>query len=155
MTTTTDVRREITVAVTPERAFDLFANHMTEWWPAEHHLATSPVVAMIIEPRVGGRLYDRCEDGSVSVWGQVTEWEPPARFAFAWMITDTWQLETDVEKASRVSVSFSAEGDRTRVVVVHDEFWRMPDGGQGMADAVGAPDGWQLGLNRFADFVAR
>ena len=155
MTTTTDVRREITVAVSPERAFDLFTNHMGEWWPAEHHLATSPVVAMIIEPRVGGRLYDRSEDGSESVWGQVTEWEPSARFAFAWMITGTWQPETDVEKCSTVSVSFSAEGDGTRVVVVHNEFWRMPEGGQGMADAVGAPDGWQLGLNRFADFVAR
>ena len=46
MTTITDVRREITVGGTPERAFDLFTNHMAEWWPAEHHLAGSPVVAM-------------------------------------------------------------------------------------------------------------
>ena len=41
MTTITDVRREITVGGTPERAFDLFTNHMAEWWPAEHHLAGS------------------------------------------------------------------------------------------------------------------
>ena len=115
MTTITDVRREVTVAGTPERAFDLFTNHMAEWWPAEHHLAGSPVVAMTVEPRVGGRIYDSCEDGSDSVWGQVTEWDPPAGFTFAWMITGTWQLETDVEKASRVSVTFAAEGDRTRV----------------------------------------
>jgi len=155
MTTTTDVRREITVAVSPERAFDLFTNHMADWWPAEHHVATSPVVAMTIEPRVGGRLYDRCENGSESVWGEVTEWRPPDRFAFAWMLTGTWQLETDVEKASRVSVSFIADGDNTRVILVHNDFWRLGEGGQGMADAVGAPDGWQLVLNRFAEFVVK
>ena len=27
--------------------------------------------------------------------------------------------------------------------------------GHGMAEAVGAPDGWQLGLRRFAEFVAK
>ncbi len=154
MTTITDVRREITVAGTPERAFDLFANRMVEWWPAEHHLAGSPVVAMTVEPRIGGRIYDSCEDGSESMWGQVTEWNPPAGFTFAWMISGTWQLETDVEKASRVSVAFIAEGDRTRVIVVHKDFWRLAEGGQGMADAVGGAEGWGSGLQQFADFAA-
>ena len=80
MTTATDVRREITVPGSPDRAFDLFTNHMAQWWPSEHHVAASPVVAMTVEPRVGGRLYDSCEDGSESAWGQVTAWDPPARF---------------------------------------------------------------------------
>lgn len=155
MTTITDVRREVTVAGTPERAFDLFTKRMSEWWPAEHHLATSPVKAITVEPRVGGRMYDSCEDGSESVWGHVTEWDPPGGFTFGWMINGTWQLETDVEKASRVSVTFTAEGDRTRVIVVHKDFWRMAEGGQGMADAVGAADGWGAGLKQFAEFAAR
>ena len=64
-------------------------------------------------------------------------------------------LETDVEKASRVSVAFTADGDRTRVVVVHKDFWRMAEGGQGMADAVGSVDGWGSGLKHFADFAAK
>jgi uncharacterized protein YndB with AHSA1/START domain len=154
MSTITDVRREVTVAGTPQRAFDLFTQRMGEWWPADHHLATSPVVAMTVEPQIRGRLYDTCEDGSQSVWGQVTEWDPPAGFTFAWMINGTWQLETDVEKASRVTVTFAAEGDRTRVTVVHRDFWRMSEGGQGMADAVGAADGWGSGLTKFAEFAA-
>jgi uncharacterized protein YndB with AHSA1/START domain len=154
MTTTTDVRREVTVAGSPQRAFDLFTNRMAEWWPAGHHLATSAVEAMTVEPRVDGRLYDTCEDGSESVWGRVTEWNPPTGFTFAWMITSTWALETDVEKASRVTVSFTAQGDSTRVTVVHKDFWRLGDGGQGMADAVGGADGWGSGLERFADFAA-
>ena len=155
MTTITDVRREVTVAGTPERVFDLFTNHMAEWWPAEHHLAGSPVVAMTVEPRVGGRIYDSCEDGSESVWGQVTDWDPPSHLGFAWMLTAAWQLETDPEKASRVSVSFAADGDNTRVVLVHNDFWRLGEGGRGMADAVGSPDGWGLGLGRFVEYAAR
>lgn len=155
MTTTTDVRREVTVAGPPQRAFDLFTARIGDWWPADHHLATSPVVAMTVEPWIGGRLYDTGEDGSESAWGQVTEWDPPTSFTFAWMITGTWQLETDVEKASRVTVTFAAEGDRTRVSVVHNDFWRISEGGQGMADAVGAVDGWGSGLQKFAEFAAK
>jgi len=69
------------------------------------------------------------------------------------MLTSAWQLETDVEKASRVSISFTADGERTRVVLVHSDFWRLSDGGKGVADAVGAPDGWQAGLERFGEFA--
>jgi len=155
MTTITDVRREVTVAGTPQRAFDLFTNRMAEWWPTDHHLATSPVVAMTVEPRVGGRMFDTCEDGSESAWGQVTEWDPPAGFTFAWMISGNWQLETDVEKASRVTVTFTAEGDKTRVSVVHKEFWRLGEDRNGMAGAVGAPDGWGSGLTMFANLAAK
>lgn len=77
------------------------------------------------------------------------------RLTFAWMISGTWQLETDVEKASRVAVSFTAEGDRTRVSVVHNDFWRLGEGGQGMAGSVGAADGWGSGLKQFAEFAAK
>ena len=152
MTTATDVRREITVAGSPERTFDLFTRHMADWWPAEHHLAQA-VVAMTVEPHVGGRIYDTSADGSTSTWGQVTSWDPPAGFGFAWMITGDWQLETDTERASRVSVTFSAEGDRTRVTLVHGEFWRLADGGDGMATAVGSVGGWEQGLTRFGEFA--
>lgn len=100
-----------------------------------------------VEPLVGGRIYDSSEDGSESVWGQVTEWNPPSQLGFAWMITASWQPDADIEQASRVSVSFNPDGANTRVVLVHTDFWRLADGGQGMADAVGSPDGWGLTLS--------
>ncbi|TSE00246.1 ATPase [Skermania sp. ID1734] len=152
-TTATDVRRGVTVSGSPERAFDLFTNHMAQWWPADHHLAQSPVTAMTVEPRVGGRIFDTCADGTESAWGQVTDWNPPSGFAFAWMITADWQLESDVEKASRVSVTFTAEDGRTRVTLVHNEFWRLRDGGGAMAAAVGDASGWGKGLELFAEYA--
>ena len=71
------------------------------------------------------------------------------------MITGTWQIETDVEIASRVWVTFTAEGETTRVAVVHQDFWRLGGEGQGMADAVGGADGWGSGLVKFAEFAAK
>ena len=44
MTTVTDVRRDVTVAGTPQRAFDLFTERIGEWWQADHHLGPQPLV---------------------------------------------------------------------------------------------------------------
>jgi len=39
--------------------------------------------------------------------------------------------------------------------VVHKDFWRLGEGGQGMAAAVAAADGWGSGLTTFAEFAAK
>jgi uncharacterized protein YndB with AHSA1/START domain len=81
--------------------------------------------------------------------------QPSSRDIVKPRVSGTWQLETDVEKASRVAVTFTAEGDKTRVSVVHKEFWRLGEGGDDMAGAVGAADGWGSGLTAFAAFAAK
>jgi len=55
------------------------------------------------------------------------------------VLTSTGQREADVEKASRVSVPFTANGDETRVVLVHNDSWRLNDDGKSMAHAVAHP----------------
>ena len=62
------------------------------------------------------------------------------------MLTSTRQLETDVENASRGSVPFTADGHHARVVLVHNDFWRLNIGGKGVADAVvhSAAGSWAL-----------
>jgi len=39
----------------------------------------SPIKDIVIEPKAGGRWFERCEDGSECEWGKVLAWEPPVR----------------------------------------------------------------------------
>jgi uncharacterized protein YndB with AHSA1/START domain len=151
----TSVRTSIIVAAPVERAFDVFTQDMASWWPAEHHLLEAELAEMVVEPRVGGRVYDRGVDGSECQFARVLAYEPPNRFAFTWDVNTQWQIETDLEKTSEVEVRFVAEApDRTRVELEHRHLERHGAGWEQMRDAVGSPDGWSLTLSSFAKRMA-
>lgn len=154
-TTGTAVRASIVVEVPLERAFAVFTQDMGAWWNPDHHIIEAPFAEMVIEPRVGGHIYDRGTDGSVCRWATVLAYEPPTRFAFSWNIGLDWKLLEDPERTSEVEVSFTAQGPgRTLVELEHRGFERLGEGWEGMRDAVGSPGGWQGGLQRFADHAA-
>ena len=110
---------------------------------------------MVFEPRVGGNIYDRGVDGSESRWACVLAYEPSIRLVFSWDIDDRWQIETDFEKTSEFEVRFTPETpDRTRVELEHCHLERRGDGWENHRDAVGSPNGWQGGLQAFANCLA-
>ena len=150
----TAVRTEIVVSAPLERAFHVFTEEMASWWHPEHHILEGEVAEMVVEPRVGGHIFDRGVDGSECRWATVLAYEPPHRFAFSWNITTDWKLETDRSKTSEVEVSFTAEGpERTRVELEHRNLERHGPGWEGMRDSVGSPGGWSGGLRRFRDYI--
>jgi hypothetical protein len=51
------VRASVVVGVDQKRAFEVFADQMTSWWPASHHIGEAPIQEIVIEPFVGGRWY--------------------------------------------------------------------------------------------------
>jgi len=149
MTTTTVpstdavVRQSVTVKTNVERAFRVFTAEFDRWWPRSHHIGKSPMTKAIIEPFVGGRCYSEQEDGTECPWGQVTAWEPPNRFVFAWQITHEWGFEPNLTKSSEVEIRFSPLGDgSTRVDLEHRHFERHGAGGATMKTAVESPSGW-------------
>jgi uncharacterized protein YndB with AHSA1/START domain len=149
MTTTTlpgadaVVRQSVTVKANMERAFRVFTAEFDSWWPRSHHIGKSPMTKAIIEGFVGGRCYSEQEDGTECPWGQVTAWEPPNRFAFAWQITHEWGYEPDLAKSSEVEIRFSPLGDgSTRVDLEHRHFERHGAGGASIKTAVESPNGW-------------
>jgi uncharacterized protein YndB with AHSA1/START domain len=146
--TSTAVRTETVVEAPIERAFKVFTEEMESWWDADHHLGDAPLAEMVVERRVGGRIFDRHTDGSECHWSRVLAYEPPTLFVFSWDINTRWELETDLEKTSEVAVTFVAEGpDRTRVALEHRHLDRHGEGWEGMRDAVG--QGW-AGLEGYA-----
>jgi uncharacterized protein YndB with AHSA1/START domain len=153
-TADTSVRSSIVVEAPIERAFSVFTEGIGTWWPPEHHILQAELAEMVFEPRAGGHVYDRGVDGSECRWARVLVYEPPNRFVISWDISLQWQLESDPERTSEVDVHFVAESPtRTRVELEHRKLDRHGEGWEQMRDAVGSPDGWQIGLERFAERV--
>lgn len=149
------VRTSIMVEAPIEHAFTVFTEKMGSWWVPEHHILQGELAEMVFEPRVGGRIIDRAVDGTECAWARVLAYEPPNRVVFSWDISLQWQIQTDPDKTSEIEVTFVADGPRrTRVELEHRNLDRHGDGWEGMRDEVSTPDGWQLGLERFAGAAA-
>jgi uncharacterized protein YndB with AHSA1/START domain len=154
-TDATVVRREIVVQAPIERAFAVFTQRFGDFKPREHNMLASPIVETVFEPRVGGHIYDRGEDGSECRWARVLAFEPPNRVLFSWDIGPQWQVETNPELTSEVEVRFVAESEtRTRVELEHRHIDRHGPGWQSLSDGVGHDEGWPLYLDRYAALLA-
>lgn len=152
----TVVRKEIVVEAPIERAFSVFTERFGDIKPPEHNLLGASVVATTFEPRVGGHIYDRAEDGRECHFARILAYEPPNRVVFSWDIGPTWQLETNLDNASEVEVRFTAEGpERTRVELEHRHIDRHGPGWDGIYYGVEGDEGWPLYLARFAGLVGK
>ena len=150
MTENTVVRRAVVVDAPVDRAFTTFTQRLGDFKPREHTLLRSPVAETVFEPRVGGNILDRGEDGSECRWARVLAYEPPDRVVFSWDIGPTWQIEPDPEMTSEVEVRFVAEGpERTRVELEHRNLDRHGPGWPAVRDGVGGSEGWPLYLDRY------
>ena len=124
VTSAEPVRKSVTVPATPQRAFDLFTAHMHEWWPlATHSVGEADAVSVTFGEGAGAEIVETLADGTTSVWGTVTHWEPPDRVAF------TWHPGTAEAEATRVEVTFTQSGPgATLVRLIHSGWERRPDG---------------------------
>jgi len=146
---------EIEVPVPPERAFAVFTDEMTGWWPAEYTWAQRTLAEIAIEAREGGHCFERGPHGFRCDWGRVVTCEPPARIAFTWQISPQRVPQPDPALASLVEVRFDAAGDgATRVALAHRHFSRHGEGADGYEDAMSSPQGWPYLLERFAGACA-
>jgi uncharacterized protein YndB with AHSA1/START domain len=158
MSTTTDltVRREVTVATPVERAFEVFTAGLSSWWPLDtHHIGAQPAVEAVMEPRVGGRYFERAADGSECDWGYVLAWEPPTRVIFSWHLNCNWEFDPDPAHASEIEVRFTPEGESTRVELEHRNFERHGEGADAIREAVSREGGWGGLLALFRDAAER
>jgi uncharacterized protein YndB with AHSA1/START domain len=140
----------ITVPFPPERAFTLFTEGMTSWWPPEYTWAQATLEQIAIEPHEGGHCFERGPHGFRCDWGRVVTCEPPARIAFTWQITAQRVPQPDASRASLVEVRFTPDGDGTRVELAHRHFSRHGEGADSYEAAMSSPQGWPYLLERFA-----
>lgn len=147
--TVAPVRKSIRVKTGQAHAFKVFATG--RWWPKKHTIlaSRSPQKEVVIEPRVGGRWFERGEDGSECDWGKVLTWDPPRRPVLSWQINGRFQY--DPNAVSEVEVTFTADGpDATRVELEHRHIERLGKTAEMLRGAVDSPNGWSASLERFA-----
>lgn len=140
----------VTVAVDVERAFRVFTASFNTWWPMQYHIGQSEVAEAVLEPREGGRWYERGVDGSECDWGRVLVWEPPSRLVVTWQINGQWQYDPDPEHASEIEIRFTADGpEQTRVELEHRLLDRLV-AGEALRDGISGGGGWGAILAMFA-----
>jgi uncharacterized protein YndB with AHSA1/START domain len=145
----------VTVRVPVEQAFGIFTASFDTWWPHQFHIGQADVAEVILEPRVGGRWYERGVDGSECDWGRVLVWEPPHRVVFTWQINGQWQFDPDPEHASEIEVRFVADGPRQTVVDVEQRHFERLVAGQAIHDAIKSGGSWEMLLGSYATVVAK
>lgn len=151
----TSIRKQVVVEAPAELAFRVFTERFDGIKPREHNMLAVEIAETVLEPRVGGRIYDRGIDGSECQWARVLAYEPPNRIVFSWDIGPRWEIETDLERTSEVEVRFISEtAERTRVELEHRNLQRHGDGWEGLREGIGGDAGWPLYLERFAGLIA-
>jgi hypothetical protein len=105
-----------------EHAFAMWTAHTASWWPADHTTSGENDLDVVIEPHVGGRIFERNAAGTEIDWGEVTFWEPPRRIGYL------WHLRFDRADATNVEIRFTDIGaTATQVDIEHHGWERLGD----------------------------
>jgi uncharacterized protein YndB with AHSA1/START domain len=116
------------VRCSPEHAFMTWTERIAAWWPADHTASGEPNLHVVLEGRVGGRIFERTSEGTEHDWGELIAWDPPHRLAYS------WHLRRDRADATEVEIRFSPDGERTRVEIEHRGWERLGAEGQDWRD---------------------
>ena len=141
---TSPITKSIVVDCGVERAFDVYANRMTEWWPLRTHSVHGPEAERVVmEGRDGGELYELSTGGEKAHWATITAWQPPHRLVLAWKVNPEAPAESEVE------VRFTAESEnRTRVEVEHRD-WQLLGEERGAEARSSYDEGWDPVLESY------
>ena len=113
------LRISFEVGCAVDHAFAIWTEKIGTWWPADHTVSGAPA-AVVLEGRVGGRIYERTPQGEEHDWGVVTVWRPPALLAYS------WHLGGGQESSTEVAITFSPlDKDRTNVEIEQSGWERL------------------------------
>jgi uncharacterized protein YndB with AHSA1/START domain len=141
---TSPIARAVSVSWPAGEAFRRFTEDFGAWWPRyTHSIGGRRVTRVVLEPRVGGALYEEHSDGTRYAWGTVTAFEPPRRIAF------TFHASYAERDAQQVEISFTPEASGTRVELVASGWEKIGDAAR--RSRGGYAVGWGAILDRFAE----
>ena len=138
------IRQSVLVHSDISHTFGTFVRTIALWWPvAMYSSGKEEVRDVLVEERLGGRISEIWEDGTVVVWGEILHWEPPNRFVMTW---------TRTPAPTEVEFTFIALGlVLTRVTVEHRGWETLSEAqwGQVCSRPGGYSAGWERILGSF------
>ena len=142
----TPIHKSVTVPLSPDAAFTLFARDMARWWPASHSQSGKPA-QIEVEPHPGGRITEIAPDGTRILWGRIIGWDTGKYLSFSWHPGEA------EDKATVVAISFTPTKDGTRVDLTQGDPAILGE----LADAVSTTylRGWGLVLGCYHRFAMR
>ena len=141
------LRISFEVGCPPDHAFDTWTERFAMWWPRGHTVSGHPDAEVVLEPEVGGRIFERTPDGTEIDWGEITAWDAPRRLAYL------WHIRRDRADATDVEITFVGLDDgTTRVDIVHTGWERLGADGQAWRDANAG--GWASLLPHFKEALS-
>ena len=72
---------------------------------------------VVIEPEIGGRIYEITRDGMEYDWGEILTWSPPEGLSYL------WHIGTDRSNATEVEVFFDSQEDGSTMVNIEHRGW--------------------------------
>ena len=138
VTETAPIQKSIVVPLPIEKAFRLFTDGVSGWWPVGTHSIEGDKVESVTFDVAAARLYERSADGTEHDWADITRWEPPHGFVLNWRVNAS-------APATEVEVRFAPEGDGTRVELEHRGWAERPD------ERPSYDGGWDVVLGKFTD----
>lgn len=133
------IRQSVSVRQPPAVAFKVFTEQIGRWWPVtQFSVSVERTRSCVIEPRLGGAVFEIRDDGVQFPWGRVLVWEPPDRLVLS------WHPGRDPEVAQEVEVWFRPDGEGTLVELEHRGWEKLgPDAARARSSYAG---GWQAVL---------
>ena len=121
------IKKELTVEASQQTAFKVFTGQMDLWWPRTHHIGSTPMTELVVEPYVNGRWYSKHEDGTEANVGYVLKYDPYDLFVLVWQINGDFHYDPDL--VTEVEVQFVSEGAKTtRIIFEHKNLEKLGGG---------------------------
>jgi uncharacterized protein YndB with AHSA1/START domain len=113
------IRLAFEVGCPAAHAFNVWTGRIGEWWPADHSVSGEAGLAVVLEGRPGGRIFERTAAGVEHEWGEVTVWEPPRRLVYL------WHLRRDRADATEVEIRFIEHDEASTLVEIEHRGWEV------------------------------
>jgi DNA-binding transcriptional ArsR family regulator/uncharacterized protein YndB with AHSA1/START domain len=127
-----DIQLEIAIAASPETVWKALTTEMAAWWPKDFLIG--PAQGLIVEPHVGGRIYEDWGDGDGACWGTVIVLETGKKIQWAGDLT----AEYGGPARTFTTYTLVPQGEGTLLQFRDTPFGRLGDGA-----GTGMEDGWK------------